>query len=788
MLAFRGMRPPSVRRANTGCSGAAVRAALVAAIILGHPQDILPVQNSDPKKPHHHHSKTARLHEGDHAPPHRDFSPGHRRMLQTLREVADRAARGDLYLGDGVVRKFRRQLEELDQSPSVPGTPSYWMDLNRWNVLLELGVAEVRFGEEKAGIEHLKAAYNLLPSVRDRLQRSRVDQTIFELGVAYMRMGETQNCVVQHGAERCILPLRGEGIHALPEGSTQAIRYFTEVLESSPSGKDYGYYFPSLWLLNVAYMTLDQYPDGVPARYRIPESKFQTRIPFQRFRNISQKLGLDSFNLAGGAIVDDFDGDGYLDILTSTWDLSGPMVYFRNNADGTFREISSEAGLEGIWGGLNLLQADYDNDGHVDVLVLRGAWSGKEGEQPNSLLRNRGDGTFQDVTYEAGLAEVSYPTQVAGWADYDNDGDLDLFVGNESLGDYRAPWQLFRNQGDGTFQDVAAQAGVRNYFFTKGVAWGDYDGDRYPDLYVSNYRDPNRLFRNRGDGTFEDVTAKMKVEGPEESFPAWFWDYNNDGHLDLFVSSYAGHIGHQARHHIGLPPDFEQARLYEGNGQGGFRDVARERNLEVPMQPMGSNFGDLNNDGWLDFYLGTGDPSLASIVPNLMFLNQGGQRFEDVTIAGGFGHLQKGHGVAFADLDNDGDLDVFEQMGGAFPVDGYSDALYENPGTGNHWLAIKLVGRESNASAIGARIRVRIVEGGASRSIYRHVNSGGSFGCNPLRQTIGLGQATSASEVEIFWPTTGKTQRLGEVSSDQLIRVVEGEEGFQRVPLKRFRF
>ena len=709
-------------------------------------------------------------------------------MLQTLRKVANDVDRKNPYLGGSVVRDYRRQLEELDQRPAAPDLPAWWNDLNRWKILLELGIAEVRLGEEEAGIKHLKDAYALLPGLRNRIQQADADQTIFELGVAYMRMGETQNCTVQHGAERCILPLRGDGIHSLPEGSTRAIRYFTEVLESGSPEKNHGYYFPSLWLLNIAHMTLDQYPDGVPAPYRIPESAFQTGLSFPRFRNVSQKLGLDSFSLAGGAIVDDFDGDGYLDILTSDWDATGPMHYFRNNGDGTFREISREAGLEDIWGGLNMLQADYDNDGHLDVLVLRGAWCGVDGQHPNSLLRNRGDGTFQDATYESGLAEVSYPTQTAGWADYDNDGHLDLFVGNESLGGFRAPWQLFRNQGDGTFRDVAAQAGVKNYFYTKGVAWGDFDGDRYPDLYVSNYRDPNRLYRNRGDGTFENVTARLDVGKPEESFPAWFWDYNNDGHLDLFVSSYAGHIGNQASYWLGLSPRFEKPCLYEGDGQGGFREVVEERNIAVPMQPMGSNFGDLNNDGYLDFYLGTGDPSLASIVPNLMFLNQEGQRFEDVTIPGGFGHLQKGHGVAFADLDNDGDLDIFEQMGGAFPVDAYSDALYENPGTGNHWLAIRLVGRESNASAIGARIRVLIVEEGASRSIYRHVNSGGSFGGNPLRQTIGLGRAKSASEVEIFWPTTGKTQRLGEVGSGQLIRVIEGEEGYEQVPLKRLRF
>ena len=769
-------------------AGAAVRAILIVAIVLAYFQPLLTVQKPDQKKPHHHHSKPAVQPKEDHQPEHLDLSPGHRRMLQTLRKVADEVDRKNPYLGDSVVRDYRRQLEELDQRPAAPDLPAWWNSLNRWKVLLDLGIAEVRLGEEEAGIKHLKEAYALLPGLRNRIQQADADQTIFELGVAYMRMGETQNCTVQHGAERCILPLRGEGIHSLPEGSTRAIRYFTEVLESGSPEKNHGYYFPSLWLLNIAHMTLDQYPDGVPALYRIPESSFQTGLSFPRFRNVSRKLGLDSFSLAGGAIVDDFDGDGYLDILTSDWDATGPMHYFRNNGDGTFREISREAGLEGIWGGLNMLQADYDNDGHLDVLVLRGAWCGVDGQHPNSLLRNRGDGTFQDATYESGLAEVSYPTQTAGWADYDNDGHLDLFVGNESLGGFRAPWQLFRNQGDGTFRDVAAQAGVKNYFYTKGVAWGDFDGDRYPDLYVSNYRDPNRLYRNRGDGTFENVTARLDVGKPEESFPAWFWDYNNDGHLDLFVSSYAGHIGNQASYWLGLSPRFEKPCLYEGDGQGGFREVVEERNLAVPMQPMGSNFGDLNNDGYLDFYLGTGDPSLASIVPNLMFLNQGGRRFEDVTIPGGFGHLQKGHGVAFADLDNDGDLDIFEQMGGAFPVDAYSDALYENPGTGNHWLAIQLVGRQSNASAIGARIRVLIVEEGASRSIYRHVNSGGSFGGNPLRQTIGLGQAESASEIEIFWPTTGKTQRLGEVGSGQLIRVVEGEKGYERVPLKRLRF
>jgi hypothetical protein len=694
-------------------------------------------------------------------------------------------------MGDGRAQELSRKLAELEARSSNATTPEYWGDdLNRWQVLLDLGVAELRLGRLEAGIGHLLAAYQLLPKIKPYIQKIQVDKTIFELGVGYIRFGETMNCAIMHNAESCLLPIRGGGIHTLREGSTKAIQYFTEVLEStSPSADEvYGYYYPALWLLNIAQMTLGQYPDKVPEQYRIPWSKFESEVPFPRFRNVAMKLGLDTFNLAGGVIIDDFDGDGDLDIVTSTWDIARPMHLFVNNSDGTFTDRSREAGLDGLLGGLNLLQADYDNDGHPDILVLRGAWAGKAGQHPKSLLRNRGDGTFEDVTFEAGLAEVNYPTQAAAWADYDNDGDLDLFVGNESDDTLRAPSQLFQNQGDGTFRDVAAEAGVKFYAFTKGVSWGDYDGDGFPDLYVSNFKSSNRLFRNQGDGTFKDVTAQLGVGNPITSFPCWFWDYNNDGFLDLFVASYDGSIAHQALYRLGHPPRFEKACLYEGDGKGGFREVAAQRGLGIPMQAMGSNFGDLDNDGYLDFYLGTGDPSYSSIEPNLMFLNQAGQRFADISVAGGFAHLQKGHAVAFADLDNDGDLDVFEKMGGAYPGDAFSDVLYENPGMGNNWMTVQLVGRKSNRSAIGARIRVQIEENGVTRSIYRHVNSGGSFGANPLRQTIGLGKAKAAQRLEIFWPRTGKTQALINPPTGQFIQVVEGEEGYTTLSLKRFKF
>ena len=202
---------------------------------------------------------------------------------------------------------------------------------------------------------------------------------------------------------------------------------------------------------------------------------------------------------------------------------------------------------------------------------------------------------------------------------------------------------------------------------------------------------------------------------------------------------------------------------------------------------MGSNFGDLDNDGYLDFYLGTGYPDYKNLMPSVMYRNQRGLGFVDVTYAGGFGHLQKGHAAVFADLDNDGDQDIFEQMGGAFPGDGYSNVLYENPGFENHFLTIKLVGVRSNRSAIGARIHAKVAANGEQHSIYKHVNSGGSFGANPLRQTIGLGKAEKVEILEIFWHTTGLTQRFHDVPLDQFIQITEGETQYTTIQLKKLK-
>jgi hypothetical protein len=335
---------------------------------------------------------------------------------------------------------------------------------------------------------------------------------------------------------------------------------------------------------------------------------------------------------------------------------------------------------------------------------------------------------------------------------------------------------LFRNNGDGTFTDVAEAAGVANNRLTKGTVWGDYNGDRYPDIYVSNLIGSNRLFRNNGDGTFSDVASEAGVADIPVSFPTWFWDYNNDGVLDLFVASFDCSLEEVAKYYLGEPVEKGLPHVFRGDRSGKFVDVTRQLGLDEPTLPMGCNFGDLDNDGYLDMYLGTGSPEYNMIMPNKLYRNHGGAQFSDISEAAGLSHLQKGHGVAFADLDSDGDNDVFIQMGGAYPVDKCVDALYENPGFDNSYVSVELVGVESNRFGVGSRIRVDLATAEGTRSIYRWVNSGGSFGCNPLRQMIGLGKADRIERLEVYWPKSDLTQTFAEAPINSIVRVTEGTE------------
>ena len=627
-----------------------------------------------------------------------------------------------------------------------------------------------------------ESAVRQLEEVRHRWERAHTAMPaagVKDLGqwlaIAFLRMGEQENCAGMHGRGACLFPLRGTAVHQMPRGAQGAVRELTALLEATPTDAQ------SQWLLNVAYMQLGRYPAEVPKRWLIPETKFASEASLPEFAEVAASEGLDVMGHAGGVIVEDFDGDGRLDVMVTS---SGPldqMRLFHNNGDATFRDVTRRSGLMGETGGLNLVLTDYNNDGKPDVLVLRGGWWGKSGAYPVSLLKNNGNGTFDDVTEEAGL-NFDGPTQAAAWADFDGDGWLDLVVGYESKEGDRRVSQLYRNNRNGTFTAVD---GMGDLGFVKGVAWGDFNRDGRPDLYLSVMYGKNKLLRNDGPRDakdlskgwkFTDVTEATGVGQQSSSFATWFFDYDNDGWPDIFVAGYSLEASADVgAFEMGLPVRAEPPKLYRNMHDGTFRDVSAETHLDRVILTMGANFGDLDNDGWLDVYLGTGDSTYQALLPNRMFRNDGGVRFQDVTTAGDFGHLQKGHGVAFADLHRTGFEDVFEEMGGAQPGDFYQSALYRNPGNRNHWVTLKLEGVKSNRAAFGARIDVVVKDGSGVRHIYRTVGFGSSFGGNPLEQHIGIGTAASVTEVVVTWPATGVVDRVRGVAADRRYTLREGD-------------
>ncbi|HXZ80716.1 MAG TPA: FG-GAP-like repeat-containing protein [Terriglobales bacterium] len=624
-------------------------------------------------------------------------------------------------------------------------------------------------GEMDPAIQHWLEAYKLAQAQAPEM----VPEMLEVLGTAYMHKSEMENNVYRQPGDRCLFPPVKPFVFTQKADSEKAVEYFSKYLEQKPDAQEVR------WLLNLAYMTLGKYPEGVPANYLIAPSVFESEENVVRFTDIAPSAGLNSFSEAGGVIVDDFDNDGLLDVVTSSFDPCEPLHFFHNNGDGTFTDRALQAGLGDQLGGLNIIQADYNNDGCMDILVLRGGW---QFPMRPSLLRNNCDGTFTDVTREAGLAEPM-ASQTAVWADIDNDGFLDLFIGNE-----QGPSRLYRNKGDGTFEDISHSAGVDRVAFTKGVIAADYDNDGYMDFYVSNLGGNKFLYHNNHDRSFTEVAAQAGVQQqPWMSFATWFFDYDNDGWPDLFVTSYYMSPEENLRSLLGLPHNVETLKLYHNEHNGTFRDVTAEVGLNRVFNPMGSNFGDIDNDGFLDFYLGTGTPPYGDILPNVLFHNQGGKKFMDVTASSGTGELHKGHGVAFADLDNDGDEDIVAEIGGAVPGDRHAIRLFENPGNGNDWITLKLVGVKSNRAAVGARIKVTVQnQRQAQRSIYRTVGSGGSFGASPLQQHIGLGKDARIVNLEIWWPASQTHQVFNDVHKNQFLEIREGAKDFTRLERAAF--
>lgn len=620
------------------------------------------------------------------------------------------------------------------------------------------GNALLQLGEEQKAIDIFEYLLKKIPP-GDILQRQQV---LKDLAIAYIRLGERKNCINMHGAESCIYPISKNGMHKDKTAAEKAIEIYKILLADDPGDLE------SRWLMNIADMTTGGYPQQVPPQFLLKVSNDDTTHLVKPFTDVAANMGLNFKCQGGGSIVDDFNNDGYPDVIISSWDLTEPMHYYRNNGNGTFTDASDSSGLGYLTGGLNMMQTDYNNDGFKDIFVLRGGWKGKFGKTPNSLLRNNGNGTFTDVTKESGLLSF-HPTQTATWADFNNDGWLDVFIGNETIpGEEVHLCELYLNNKNGTFTEVAARAGCAITDFVKGVTSGDYNNDGLPDIFISTFTGNKILLKNEstkgGAIKFTDVSEQAGVsKNQRRSFPTWFWDYDNDGWLDILVCGYeftgslASYAGAEA---IQAPVNNAgKVFLFRNKHDGTFEDVSSKVGLNKIAFAMGGNFGDIDNDGYLDFYLGTGNPSFKSIVPNKLFKNLNGTSFLDVTTSARVGNLQKGHGVSFVDLDNDGNEDIYIKMGGAYKGDAYENSLYLNPGQNhNHWINLSLQGQVSNRAAIGAKIKVTFKENNVERAVYREVNSGASFGSNPLLQHIGIGQATAIEKIEITWPVTGRVQ------------------------------
>jgi len=625
-------------------------------------------------------------------------------------------------------------------------------------------------GEMEDSIREWKAAYDLAETA----EPASVPNLEESLGASYLHLSEMENGIYRNNTDLDIFPpLHPHASFEKTDDSKHAIDYFQKYLERQPNDLEVR------WLLNLAYMTLGQYPSGVPVQYRIPVEDFQSKQNIGRFVDVAPQAGLNVLRGAGGVIVDDFDNDGLLDVMVSSVDMCDPIHFFHNNGDGTFTDRTKEAGLLNEVGGLNIVGADYNNDGCMDFLILRGGW---EFPEPMSLLRNNCDGTFTDVTNASGLGSTLVQSQTAAWADIDNDGYLDLFVGNEN-----GPAKLFHNKGDGTFEEIGHAAGVDQIAFTKGVAAADYDGDGYMDFYVANEGGVNFLYHNNGNLTFTEVGKEAGVQAPSYSFATWFFDYDNDGWPDLLVDNFLPSVDESVKTYVGGPRNAETMRLYRNRHDGTFEDVTDQVGLDKVYMPMGANFGDIDNDGFLDFYLGMGAPSYTSMFPHVLLRNDQGKSFVDITQSSGTGELHKGHGIAFADLTRHGREDIVAVIGGAVPGDRHTMRVFESPTNRNNWLNVRLIGVKTNREALGAQIHVTVQDGNSpQRSIYRTVGQTSSFGGNPVEQNIGLGPDAHNVTLDIWWPTSKTRQHFTGVPVNQFIQIREFATEYTRREFKPF--
>ena len=492
--------------------------------------------------------------------------------------------------------------------------------------------------------------------------------------------------------------------------------------------------------------------------------------------------------LPGGLGVIDFDGDGWPDLFCTngaslpSLTKTGPEYWnrlYRNNRDGTFSDVTEKSGLSGKGYSMGVAVGDYNNDGHEDLFVV--------GVHTNQLYRNNGDGTFTDVTREAGLAgpgSLGRPAWSVGacWIDIDNDGRLDLFISNycdwEPGSDpicggmqdqaraychpdrYRAQsMQVYHNNGDGTFTEVTRKQGLPDLLGKgMGLAIADFAGDGFPGIFVANDNARNLLLRNRGKGFAEvGVDAGIAYNGDGRNISgmgADFGDIDGDGRPDIVMT--------------GLKNETYEVFLNQGHGLFDDGSVSTGLlNLSRRWNGWGCGLADLDNDGWLDLFVAGGGLDIQDAQSNRVFQNHGG-RFEDVTdqVGSDFSQPALHRGVVFADFDRDGRIDAAVTALNA-PIElWWNRSSKETPA--RHWLQVRLTGRKSNRSAIGAEVRCHA---GGRLQVRTVSGSVGYASTSDLTVHFGLGEVSRAA-LEIRWPS-GRLQSVGEVAADQRLNLTE---------------
>ncbi|PYQ11130.1 MAG: hypothetical protein DMH00_09135 [Acidobacteria bacterium] len=546
----------------------------------------------------------------------------------------------------------------------------------------------------------------------------------------------------------------------------EAIAVYRETYDLEPTDKP-------LWGIYQCSLGLGGYPPDLPKQYHFPlrpEARGKDLPPPPKFRDIAKELGIDKFAGAGPAGWADYDGDGRYDLVACGMDTFCSLFH---NDGKSFRDVTLEAGFGKVESGFGAAWGDYDGDGRPDLYIARNGWAGP---LQDSLLHNRGDGTFEDVTKQAGIDEPGSGFHVT-WFDYNRDGWLDIYVSNGVTLD-RNINHLYRNNGNGTFTNVTREAGLEEEqrAGTIGVAVGDYDQDGWPDLFVHGRMRPNRLYHNLGNGKFEEVARKAGVagNGRQNGYIALFQDMDSDGDLDIVTASLAlwDHVIAGYRSDYVPVPDDDLVKLFRNDGNGHFTDISEQAGFVYPIGIMAGNSADLDNDGYADLYFGTGNPDLRRQEPNVLYQNTGKGTFLDRSRSAGVWMQGKGHGVTFIDWNGDGYLEIFAEKGGFYHGDLYHSSFFLNETPkGNHYLFIDLSQEGPNRLAVGAGVTLKA----GQLKIYKEVTSGRGFGSSdPPTLHFGLGKNRQIELLRVRWPD-GSSADYPLPPVDSRIRIRKGD-------------